>query len=306
MSRSSILSTLFALMLFSTACKKDTVNKPPAADAGPSQTVTYPVESVTLTGTGRDADGKIVTYLWEQVSGPSASVIVDPGAPTTVVQGLVQGTYIYQLTVWDDLGGIGTDTTVVTVNPSAVKTLTLQPSNNPNEFSVVEIGGVDKSGVTVNSIDADAWTYNGASYTLRALLKFDLSAISSSATIQSAHLYLYSDPAPKSGDQVHANYGNNAFTIQQVATDWSPATAGWYNQPTALTNNQILVPSTTEPFLDLDVDVTAQVASMINQNINYGFFIKLQTEVIYASRMFVGSHNPTYPEKHPKLVVQYK
>jgi len=118
MSRSSILSALFALILFNTACKKDTENKLPAADAGPSQTVTYPVESVTLTGTGKDADGKIVTYLWEQVSGPSASVIVDPGAPSTVVDGLVQGTYIFQLSVWDNLGGIGTDTTVVTVSPS--------------------------------------------------------------------------------------------------------------------------------------------------------------------------------------------
>lgn|GEM_PF-359430 len=117
MSKSSILSTLFALVLFSTSCKKDTENKSPVADAGASQTVTYPVESVTLTGTGKDADGKILTYLWEQISGPSASVIVDPGAPSTVVQGLVQGTYVFQLSVWDDLGGIGTDTTVVTVNP---------------------------------------------------------------------------------------------------------------------------------------------------------------------------------------------
>lgn len=305
MSRSFILSTVFALFLFSTACKKDTVNKLPVADAGLSQNITLPVESVTLTGTGKDADGKIVTYLWEQVSGPSASILVDPGAPSTVVQGLIQGTYVFQLSVFDNLGGIGTDTTVITVNPSANKTITLQPNNNPNEFAVVEIGGVDKSGLTIESIDADAWTYNGASYTIRALVKFDLSTIPSSAIITSAHLYLYSDPTPVSGDQHDANYGDNAFTIQQVATNWSPSSTTWYNQPAGLTNNQVLIPSTTQSFLDLDVDVTAQVASMVNQNSNYGFLLKLQNEVIYASRMFVASHNATYPDKHPKLVVNY-
>ena len=306
MSKPFILSTVFAILLFSTSCKKDTVNKMPVADAGPSQTVTLPVESVSLTGTGSDADGKIVTYLWEQVSGPSASVIVDPGAPSTVVQGLIQGTYVFQLSVFDNLGGIGTDTTVITVNPSSGKTLTLQPNNNPYEFAVVEIGGADASGLTVDAIDVDAWTYNGASYTLRGLIKFDLSTIPSSATIKSAHLFLYSDPTPVSGNQHDANSGNNAFTIQQVATNWSPSTTTWYNQPAGLTNNQVLIPSTDQPFLDLDVDVTSQVASMVNQNINYGFLLKLQTEVIYASRMFVASHNATYPDKHPKLVVEYQ
>ena len=158
---------------------------------------------------------------------------MDPGAPSTVVQGLVGGTYVFQLSVFDNLGGIGTDTTVITVNGSSVKTITLQPNNNPNDFSLVEIGGVDKSGVSLNAIGAWSWTYNEASYTLRQIVKFDLSTIPSSAT--------------------------------------------------------------TQPFLDLDVEVTAQVASMVNQNINYGFLLKLQTEVIYASRQFVGSHYSTYP-----------
>jgi hypothetical protein len=305
MSKSPLIAVIFALFLFGTACKKDIVNQLPAADAGPSQTVTLPVESVSLTGTGKDADGQVVTYLWQQVSGPAASVIVDPGAPSTAVQGLIQGTYVFQLSVFDNLGGIGTDTTVITVNPSAEKTITLQPNNNPNEFSIVEIGGVDKSGPTVNSIDADAWTYNGASYTIRSIIKFDLSTIPSSATIKSAHLFLYSDPYPVNGNQHDANYGSNAFTIQQVATNWSSATTTWYNQPSGLTNNQVLISSTALPFLDLDADVTGQVGSMVNQNINYGFLLKLQTEVTYASRIFVGSHNPTYPDKHPKLVIEY-
>jgi hypothetical protein len=301
-----ILPTIITLALFSTACKKDTLNHIPVADAGPSQTITLPVESVTLTGTGTDANGKIATYLWEQVSGPSASVIVNPGAPSTVLQGLIQGTYVFQLSVFDNLGGIGTDTTVVTVNPSPVKTLTLQPNNNPTDFAVTVMGGVDQSALPDLRTEALSWTKNGASYTNRALLKFDLSTIPSSATIKSANLYLYSDPNPLDGNLQDANYGNNAFTIQQIATNWSPSTTTWFNQPAGLTNNQVLIPSTNQSFLDLNVDVTAQVASMVNQSINYGFLLKLQTEAPYTSRMFIGSRSPTYPDKHPKLVVEYQ
>ena len=149
MSKFPALAAVFSLFLFSTACKKDIVNQSPTADAGPSQTVTQ-TESVALTGTATDRDGKIVTYLWQQISGPSASILVDPGAPTTFVQGLINGTYVFQLSVFDNLGGIGTDTTSITVNASSAKTVTLQPGNNPYEFSLVEIGGANASGVPSN------------------------------------------------------------------------------------------------------------------------------------------------------------
>jgi hypothetical protein len=105
---------------------------------------------------------------------------------------------------------------------------------------------------------------------------------------------------------VDANYGDNSFIIQQVSDNWSTLGLSWSNQPAVLTSNQIIVPTTNQPRLDLDVDVTAQVTSMINNNANYGFLLKLQNEVHYASRIFVGSHNPTYPDKHPKLIVEYE
>jgi hypothetical protein len=302
-----LLLALFSVVLLSTSCKKDNVNQSPIPDAGASQTITLPTESVTLAGTGKDPDGKIVSYLWSQVAGPSASAIVDPGASSTVVGGLVKGSYIFQLSVWDNLGGIGVDTMVVIVNPSPVKTLTLQPDNNPNEYGVSLLNGNNASGLTDWSIDVDAWTRYGEFWIIRCFLKFDLGTIPSTATIKAAHLYLYSNPAPITGDQVNANSGpTNSFTIQQLSADWSPSTTTWFNQPAGLTNNQIIIPSTTSSMLDLNVDVTAQVASMVNNNANYGFVLKLQSEVTYNSRIFVASHNQNYPDKHPKLVVEYQ
>src|SRR5262249_36877984 len=130
--------------------------------------------------------------------------------------------------------------------------------------------------------------------------------VPASTTVKSAHLYLYSVPNPFNGNLQDANYGDNGFSVQQVATDWSPSSTSWFNQPAGLTANQVIIPSTTQSFLDMNIDVTAQVASMISQNKNYGFLLKLLNEAPYASRMFVCSSNQNFPDKHPKLVIEYQ
>jgi hypothetical protein len=282
-------------------------NKIPVANAGPSKIITLP-DSALVTGTGTDADGKVVAYLWSQVSGPTNSTIINPGSTSTGIYFTVPGSYVFQLLVVDDKGATGVDTVSILVKPGIIQpqTLTLQPNNNPLEYSIVTLNGNDATALTNASLEADAWTSGGA-YNLRGLVKFDLSSIPASATIKTANLYLYSNPTPNTGNQVDANYGSsNAMYIQQVSSPWSTSTLSWSNQPTVTTTNQVLVPHTTQSFLDLNVDVTAMVASMVNNNANYGFFLRLQNEVIYNSRIFVASHNATYPSKHPKLVVTYQ
>lgn len=89
--------------------------------AGFSQTTTPPVTTqVTLTGSGSDPDGTIVSYSWRQISGPASPTIVTPNAAITVVKDYsVPGVYKYELTVTDNRGGIGRDTTQVTVLQAA-------------------------------------------------------------------------------------------------------------------------------------------------------------------------------------------
>jgi hypothetical protein len=207
----------------------------------------------------------------------------------------------------DNKGATGADTVSITVNPALIQTLTLQPSNNPTEFRTTSLNGQDISGTGSQEISIDAWTNQSQPWILRGILKFDLSSIPANATIISANLYLYSNPTPATGNLVDANFGtNNAMLVQQVLTNWSPATTNWYNQPVTSTSGQIVVPSTTQSTLDLNLDVTNMVASMVNNNANYGFFLRLQNEVIYNSRIFVSSYNTTYPTKRPKLVVVYQ
>lgn len=186
------------------------------------------------------------------------------------------------------------------------KTLTLQPVDNPNEFNVTILNGQDASSLTSESIDVDAWTSASNPWFLRGILKFDLSTIPSTATIDSANFYLYSDSTPATGNLVDANYGtSNSFTIQEVSADWSPSTINWSNQPAGETDNQVVIPDTDQSFLDLKVDVTAIIASQVKNNANYGFLLKLQNEVTYNSRIFVSSHNTKYPDRYPKLEVFY-
>jgi hypothetical protein len=82
-------------------------------------------------------------------------------------------------------------------------------------------------------------------------------------------------------------------------------TVKWNNQPSATTTGQITIPSTTQSRLDLpNIDVTAMVSNMVKNNANHGFFIRLQNEVIYTSRIFCSSKYAD-ASKHPKLTIVY-
>jgi hypothetical protein len=306
----SILFLSFCSILFY-GCQKDDIilNKVPVANAGPSQTITLPINNITLTGTGADPDGQIVAYLWSQVSGASTTSIANPGAASTTVSGFVAGNYLFQLMVTDDDGATGVDTISIKVNPAPEQTLTLQPANNPFDVTLGLEGTNNISGNSVNSdIPILSWTRNGNQLVTRSLMKFDLSTIPQTATIVSANLYLYSHPSPTpNGNFTDPNFGtNNSMILQRATTDWTTSTLTWFNQPSGASQNQVNIPHTSASSLDLNLDVTALVSTMVTNNANYGFLIKLQNEVNYTSRIFVSSYNTTNAAKRPKLVIVYR
>lgn len=91
---------------------------PPVANAGIDQTITWPGSSVSLSGSGTDADGVIVAYAWSKTSG-GAATITNPASQNTSVTGLFPGSYQFQLQVTDNSGQTGTDNMTVTVNQGA-------------------------------------------------------------------------------------------------------------------------------------------------------------------------------------------
>lgn len=106
-------------------------NLAPTANAGSDKTITLPTSTVTLSGSGTDQDGNIVSYNWSQVSGPAPSVITSPNSASTSVTSLIQGTYQFQLKVTDNAGASGTNTVQVTVNGLSNNLISLLPAVDP-------------------------------------------------------------------------------------------------------------------------------------------------------------------------------
>lgn len=102
------------------------VNQPPKANAGPDQTITLPVNSTVLNGTGSDADGVIKSYLWSKQSGPVGFLIANPSNPSTQITGLTEGVYTFGLLVTDDKGATASDSVTITVKPAVT-----QPNQPP-------------------------------------------------------------------------------------------------------------------------------------------------------------------------------
>jgi pimeloyl-ACP methyl ester carboxylesterase len=92
----------------------------PVANAGPDQTITLPTTTATLDGTSSETGGKIVSHVWTQIAGTTAT-IATPASDTTVITGLsTAGTYTFVLTVTDSLGTTSRDTANVIVDPQPV------------------------------------------------------------------------------------------------------------------------------------------------------------------------------------------
>jgi hypothetical protein len=106
--------------------------QPPTANAGADQTISLPTNTISLSGSGSSVGGTIVSYHWTRISGDAGAVISSPNSASTAVNGLIQGSYVFQLTVTDNLGVQASDTVGITVNaataPSYDTTITFVTS----------------------------------------------------------------------------------------------------------------------------------------------------------------------------------
>lgn len=188
-----------------------------------------------------------------------------------------------------------------------VKTITIAPINNPDEVHIFGSANIDQTDPNAPELLGGAGTYEGEFVTIRAAVKFDLDKLPANASIVSAKLTLYSNPTPLNGHDDVANSGpNNALLIQRITSDWTASEVKWTNQPSTTSDDEVVIPHTSEPFKDLkEIDVTDQVKNMIDENANYGFLLRLQTEEAYNFRVFCSSKYSD-SSKRPKLQITYK
>jgi hypothetical protein len=126
-------------------------NTPPRAEAGEDQIWPYGTTSTTLYGSGTDPEGP-VTFDWTMIAGPGASILT-PTAGTTIVEGLTTGTYIFQITVTDNLGATTIDNVTVTIQP--------QPGNVPPIIKFQD-RKVLPTGTTSTSLSVEATDTDGS------------------------------------------------------------------------------------------------------------------------------------------------
>jgi beta-glucanase (GH16 family) len=107
--------SIFELEVYGTSS-----NTPPVANAGLDKSITLPTNSVTLNGSGTDANGTISAYAWTRVSGPNTPTMSGANTANLTASGLVAGNYVFRLTVTDNGGATGSDDVNVVVNAAAM------------------------------------------------------------------------------------------------------------------------------------------------------------------------------------------
>jgi hypothetical protein len=131
------------------------VNIPPTVNAGADKTIVLPQNSVTFTGSASDPDGSIVSYAWSQVSG-GASSLSGTSTLSLTASGLLQGTYVFRLTVKDDRGASKYDEVTLTVNAEIVNATPVANAGSdkvvtlPSNSVTLQGTGTDSDGVIVS------------------------------------------------------------------------------------------------------------------------------------------------------------
>jgi dienelactone hydrolase len=140
----------------------------PVSNAGADVSVTLPLASVSITGSGSDTDGTIISYAWHKVSGPTVTLA---GATTPVlnVSVLTPSTFTFRLTVKDNKGATKSDDMILTVHASTINVLPLVNAGSDKTITL-PTNSVSFTGAASDSdgtITAYAWTkISGSTATL--------------------------------------------------------------------------------------------------------------------------------------------
>ena len=128
------------------------LNLPPTANAGADQVANLG-EVVALAGSGNDPDGTIVSYAWQQISGPAVTInnADAQGASFTMPIDMQGQTQIeIELTVTDNMGSTGSDQVVITANMPPVANAGVNQSVQAGDTVNLVGSGTDEDGNIVS------------------------------------------------------------------------------------------------------------------------------------------------------------
>jgi len=181
-------------------------NQAPVANAGPDQTITLPLDSTWLDGSGSSPNGwstSTATYIWTKINGPSQFLLSQatlqqtlllPGyVPTTAIaKNLIPGTYLFRLQVTNSSGASDADTVQVNVVNDPLNTNTVTFHDLVwEQGDVYGLGLVDIFITT--SIRPDLFYGINAYRPVQVYLNLDASASWISVPYYTGNLYTYDE-----------------------------------------------------------------------------------------------------------------
>lgn len=227
-----------------------TVNQAPIANAGTNQTIVLPSNTATLSGTGFDPDGSIVSYSWTQISG-SSSTLSNVNSPTLSVSGLAVGSYQYQLTVEDDEGATGSGIAQITVVAAGAS---LPPIANAGFDKVITLpqNSIDLQGSgsdTDGTIDNYSWTKKSGPVT-GTLTNQNTSKLSLTGLVAG----IYQFTLTVTDDDALTNSDDVRVTVLEAATNNNP-------QVNAGTDVVVRQPASTASLTAIATDTDGSISS---------------------------------------------
>ncbi len=218
-------------------------NIAPTANAGADQTITLPVSTVNLAGTGTDSDGTIGSYAWTKISGPASGIITAASSSNTTVTSLAAGVYVFQLKITDNRGATATDNVQITVNAAtgtniapvanagANVWITL-PSNSTNisgtgtdpDGNIAAYSWSKVSGPTSGSISNPSAASTSVTGLVQGVYKWELKVTDNKGSVGRDTVYTIVNPASGTTTKVinvNVYGGTNPYNSSQW-NNWSP------------------------------------------------------------------------------------
>lgn len=176
------------ITVVSSASSSLIANAVPVANAGSDKVIHLPANTVSITGSATDVDGTIVSYGWTKLSGGTAT-LTNASSQTLSLSNLTAGSYLFRLTVRDDMGATDIDDVKIVVNnPPSVyvgtdvkvtlpaNSITLTSSTSDSDGTIVSYQWKMLSGITGTLVNATTSTLtvtglSAGSYIFRLTVK---------------------------------------------------------------------------------------------------------------------------------------
>jgi predicted esterase len=193
-------------------------NKLPTAIAGADQTLSG--TSTSVTGSGTDSDGSVLTYRWAQLSGPDKAVLTNVTTRELYASALKSGTYVFSLQVTDNAGGTDTDYVSITTGTANVPPVAQAGADRiiylPSNTTKLYGTATDVDG----SISAYSWTLaSGPPATLTGANTSSLTLSDLASGTYIARLTVTDDKGAKGYDDVNIQVKQSVAPIANAGSD---------------------------------------------------------------------------------------